>query len=32
VVQGDTLAHPYHPLETQRSNILVTPAKMGVLI
>jgi type I restriction-modification system DNA methylase subunit len=31
VVQGDTLEHPYHPLETQRSHILVTPARMGVL-
>ncbi len=32
VVQGDTLAHPYHPMETERSHILVTPAKMGLLL
>lgn len=32
VVQGDTLTNPYHPRATERSHILATPAKMGVLI
>lgn len=30
-VQGDTLVNPYIPGKTERSHILYTPAKMGVL-
>lgn len=31
-VQGDTLCEPYDPARTERSHILRTPKKMGVLI
>lgn len=31
-VQGDTLINPYDPMRTDRSHILYTPAKMGVLL
>ena len=31
-VQGDTLANPYDPARTERSKILRTPKKAGVLI
>lgn len=32
VVQGDTLASPYHPNCTDASNIFITPAKKGLLL
>lgn len=31
-VQGDTLRDPYDPKKTERSHILITPAKAGALI
>lgn len=31
-VQGDTLMQPFDPRRTERSHVLCTPAKMGVLL
>jgi type I restriction-modification system DNA methylase subunit len=31
-VQGDTLREPYNPHHTEKSHMLFTPAKMGVLM